>query len=485
METKARARPSVTLILLAVASLSYVLQQTLVVPALPSIQDDLDTSSTWAAWIFTGFLLTSAIATPLLGKLGDTYGKKRLLVIAMVIFAVATLLAALANSIALLIVCRGLQGAAGAIIPLAFGICRDELPPEKVGMGLGLISATFGVGGGAGVVLSGVILDYLPWTWLFWIGAVPVIVALVLVWLMVPESRVRTPSRVDWRGALSLSAGLAGVLVALSEGSSWGWLSPVTLGVFAASAAVLCLWVRIELRVPQPMIEIAMMRQPAVFWTNVVAMIAGFSMFGTFLLVPTFVQEGAGLPDAVSSQLGYGFSASVIVAGLYLLPASAAMLFVGPLTGLLERRVGARSLTMAGSLVLGLGGLGLGLAHSEPYEVVISMLLIGIGVGMIYSMLAKLIVDAVAPSVTGVAMGMNTVMRTVGGTIGGQVGAALLTSLTIPALGGLPEEEAFTITFLVAGAAGLLAALFTMLIPRSRRPDPVPIGQLAPASGSD
>lgn len=465
-----RARPGLTLGLLAVVCVSYVLQQTLVVPALPTIQRDLGTTTTWTAWVFTGFLLTSAVATPLLGKLGDTFGKKRLLMIAMAIFAVGTIAAALAPSIGALIAARGLQGAAGAIFPLAFGIVRDELPPERVGMGLGLLSATFGVGGGAGLVLSGVILESLHWSWLFWIGAVPVVGALALVGRLLPESPVRTPSRVDWQGALTLSLGLSALLVALSEGESWGWLSAATLGVAAASLLLLCLWVVVELRVPEPMIEIGLMRERAVLWTNIVAFIAGFAMFGTFLLVPTFVQMGAGLPPELAAMVPYGFSASVIVAGLYLLPSSAVMLVVGPVGGILENRVGAKALTAAGSVILGLGGLVLALAHASGWQIVVAMILVGTGVGLVYAMLAKLIVDAVPQQVTGVAMGMNTVMRTIGGVVGGQVGAAVLTSVTIAGTPAIPAEEAFTTMFVVAGAAALVGALATLRIPgRPRR----------------
>lgn len=461
-----RVRPGVTLGLLAVVCVSYVLQQTLVVPALPTIQRDLDTTTTWTAWVFTGFLLTSAIATPLLGKLGDTYGKKRLLMIAMGVFAVGTVAAALAPSIGALILARALQGAAGAIFPLAFGIVRDELPPERVGMGLGLLSATFGVGGGAGLVLSGVILERLHWSWLFWIGAIPIVLAMALTWRLLPESPIRTPSRVDWQGALTLSVGLSALLVALSEGESWGWTSAATLGVFAAAVVVLCLWVVVELRVPQPMIEIGMMRDRAVLWTNIVAFIAGFAMFGTFLLVPSFVQMGANLPPDLAAMIPYGFAASVIVAGLYLLPASAVMLVVGPLGGILENRVGARSLTCVGSVILGLGGLALALFHDRGYQIVVAMTLIGVGVGLVYAMLAKLIVDSVPREVTGVAMGMNTVMRTIGGVVGGQVGAALLSAATIPGTPDIPSEGAFTAMFLIAGAAALVGAVATLRIPR-------------------
>ncbi len=479
-----RARPGLTLGLLAVVCVSYVLQQTLVVPALPTIQRDLGTTTTWTAWVFTGFLLTSAVATPLLGKLGDTYGKKRLLMVAMGIFAVGTVAAALAPNIGTLILARALQGAAGAIFPLAFGIVRDELPPQRVGMGLGLLSATFGVGGGVGLVLSGLVLERLHWSWLFWIGVVPVLGALALVWRLLPESPVRTPSRIDWRGALTLSLGLVSLLLALSEGESWGWLSAATLGCALAGVLFLCLWVVVELRVPEPMIQIAMMRERAVLWTNVVAFIAGFAMFGTFLLVPAFVQMGSGLPPEVAELVPYGFAASAVVAGLYLLPSSAVMLVVGPLGGLLENRVGARVLACAGSVVLGLGGLALALGHDAGWQVVVAMVLVGTGVGLVYAMLAKLIVDAVPPEVTGVAMGMNTVMRTIGGVVGGQVGAAVLSAVTIAGTPAIPAEDAFTTMFLIAGAAALLGALAALRIPgRGARAEAVEPVALQPEPG--
>ena len=453
-----------TLTLLAVVCVSYVLQQTLVVPALPTIGRDLDTSTTWATWIFTGFLLSSAVATPLIGKLGDTYGKKRLLVIVMVIFAVGTIGAALSTSIAMLILARALQGAAGAIFPLAFGIVRDELPPEKVGMALGLLSATLGIGAGIGLVLSGVVLESFSWQWLFWFGALPVILALPPVWFLLPESRVRTPSRVDWWGALTMSVGLGALLIALSEGEHWGWLSATTLGLFAFSVVVLVLWVWVELKVPEPMVAMGMMRDRGVMWANIVAIIVGFSMYGTFLLVPTFVQMGAGLPDSLASRIDYGFGASVIVAGLFLVPSSIAMLIVGPLGGALEPRLGAKALTGAGSVVLGLGGLMLALFHTEGWEIILAMTLIGIGVALVYAMLAKLIIDRVSPQVTGVAIGVNTVMRTIGGVIGAQVGAALLSSITIPGT-DLPAEEAFTATFLVAACVAFLGAIAVLRVP--------------------
>lgn len=456
------------LALLAVVATSYVLQQTLVVPALPHLQRDLDTTTTWVTWVFTGFLLTSAVATPLLGKLGDTYGKRRLLLISMGVFAAGTVASALSTSIWMLIASRGLQGAGGAIFPLAFGIVRDELRPHRVGLGLGLLSATFGVGGGVGLVMSGVILDHLDWPWLFWIGAVPVVAALGLVWRAIPESPVRTPARLDVPGAVTLSASLVALLVALSEGRSWGWGSPAVLGLIGAALALAVAWVVIELRVPEPMVDVRMMRAPAVLWTNVAAFLTGFAMFGTFLLVPTFVQLPSGLPADLAARVDFGLGASVVTAGLILLPSSLAMLVVGPLGGLAEHRVGARVVCATGLVTLAAGGVLLAVAHSGTPQVVVAMSLVGIGVGLAYAMLAKLIVDAVPMEVTGVAMGMNTVMRTVGGVIGGQVGAAILSAVTLSGT-AVPAEGAFTVTFLIASAAALLAVAGVLRVPRRLR----------------
>lgn len=475
-----RSSPSITLAILMVVAISYVLQQTLVVPALSSIQADLGTTRTWATWVFTGFLLTSAISTPIVGKLGDIYGKKRMMMVAVIGFTIGTVGAALAPNIELLITFRGIQGIGGAVFPLAFGIVRDELPPERVGVALGLLSATFGVGGGAGLVLSGVILDATSWQWLFWVGAIPMAISLVLLILYVPESPIRTPAVIDWWGAILLGAGLAAFLVALSEGENWGWMSAATLGTLAGSIVLLVVWVIVELSVREPLVDIGLMRDRSVYWTNLVGLITGFAMFGTFLLVPSLVQMPTpDLPPVLSSLVDYGFSSSVTQAGLLLLPASAVMLVVGPLAGVLERHIGARMVLTMGLFVLGIGGFALVVLHTTYLGIVIAMLLIGGGVGMSYSMLAKLIVDSVDQTVTGVAMGMNTVMRTIGGVIGGQVGAAILASMTFTDT-PVPKESGFSTMFALSGAAALLAVLGALRIPR-RRATAVPDAPPSPA----
>ena len=195
-----RQNYNVTLATLVFAGIAFALQQTMVVPALPVLQREFDTSAAWAAWLLTGFLLSASVSTPLLGKLGDQYGKERMLVISLSIFLAGSIGAIFAWHIGVLIAFRIVQGCGAAVFPLAFAIIKDEFPPEKVGTAIGTVSAVFGIGGGLGLALSGVLIDHLGWRWLFIVGAAGVAAAVVLVVLFVPESPIKTPSRLDVAG---------------------------------------------------------------------------------------------------------------------------------------------------------------------------------------------------------------------------------------------------------------------------------------------
>ena len=297
---------------------------------------------------------------------------------------------------------------------------------------------------------------------------------------------MRTPSRFDVWGVLTLSVGLGLLLLALSEGSQWGWTGTATLGCFIGSVVVLTLWSWVETKVADPMIDMRIMRQRAVFWTNVLAVVVGVSMYGTYLLMPTLVQLGSGLPPQMRQLVPYGLAGSVIMAGLYLMPATIMMMIIGPIGGGLEPRVGARWLTFVGLLSIGVAAFILAVAHSQPWHLIvaISILGIGVGVGLVYAMLAKLMVDAVAPQVTGVAMGMNTVMRTIGGTIGAQRSAAVLTTCTVSGT-QLPADTAFTLTFLVSGIVAFAGLGAVFLIPARSRDTHEPLRDVIPAQAAD
>jgi len=456
---EARQHHNVTLGILALAGLAYALQQTMILPALPSLQHDFHTSTAWVTWLLTSFLLVSAVATPVLGKLGDQYGKERFLLLSLLVFFVGCVAAIFAWNIWSLIAFRAIQGFGGAVFPLSFAIVFDEFPPDKVGSGVGMVSAILGVGGGLGLVLSGALVDYASWRWLFIVGAVFVGVAAIGVWRFVPESPVKTPSKPDPAGAVLLSGVLVTLLLALTEGPDWGWGSSRVVSLLAVSVVLGFSWVRTELRVPEPMVDIRMMVQRTVLFTNLAAVFTGFAMFGAFVLLPSLMQTHPG------GDVNYGFGLSATATGVYLLPGGVLGFVAGPAAGRLGTRYGSRLPLILGLLLTGLGVASLAVLHRHPLEISLGMVGIGIGVPFAFAAMAKLIIDAVKPSETGVATGMNTVMRTIGAVIGGQVGAAIVSADTI-GNSKVPAESAFVAAFWVSAVIALVGAVLARFIPR-------------------
>ena len=468
-----RQHYGVTLALLTVAGVSFAVMQTLVVPALPFFQREFDTTASWATWIATGFLLSSSVLTPILGKLGDSYGKKRMLVISLGIFGLASLGAAAAWSLPSLIFFRVVQGAGAAVFPLSFGIIRDEFPPEKIGLGIGTVSSVFGAGGGIGLVLSGVIIEHLTWHWLFLIGAIPVLASTVLLAMFVPESPVKFPTKPDYLGGLTLSLALASLLIAISEGTNWGWTSAGVLTLLVFAAVMFTLWVSIERRVPEPLVDLRTFARREMAATNVTTLVMGFSMFSTFILLPNFVQIPLGLPPELAGQLDYGFSATPIEVGLFFVPSSVAMMITGPLAGALGMRIGNERTLRIGIGFLVLALVLLATVHHAPWTIYAWMVFMGIGLAFSFASLGTLVIQYSRPGETGVASGMNTIMRTIGAALGSQVAAAIISANTLPGT-EIPVERGFTIAFTVGAVGAMVALIPTFLLSRRATPRPVP-----------
>jgi EmrB/QacA subfamily drug resistance transporter len=466
-----RAHPNRTLGVLVLGAIAYALAQTMIIPALPAIQHDLGASPEGATWLLTAFLLTSSVSTPLLGRFGDMYGKEKVLLIALAIFALGSVVCAVGGSIGVLILGRGIQGTGGAIFPLAFGIIRDEFPRERVATSIGLISATFGIGGGLGLVLSGVIVDHLSLHWIFWSSVVVTVVAAWATWRFVPESPVRVRARIDWVGAALLSLALASLLLAVSQGNAWGWDSTRVLGLFVAAAVLGTAFISYERRAPEPMVDMRLMARRPVWSTNLTAFAIGFAMFGSYVLIPQLVE----LPAVT----GYGFAKTTSVAGLVLLPSALVMLGAGPLSGWLGMRFGSRLPLAIGAAFAILAYVWLALFHETLAEIVIGGLLVGVGIGLAFAAMANLVVEAVRPDQTGVATGINTIMRSIGGSVGAQIAAAILAGNQI--LGGrYPAESGFTDAFVMSAVAAAIALLATSMIPRPPRRSEAPAGESVP-----
>ncbi|MEA2389754.1 MAG: hypothetical protein QOG41_2527 [Thermoleophilaceae bacterium] len=473
MQRAASPSPRIILAVLALGGISYALLQSLVVPALPQIQQALHTSESAVGWILTAFLLSASVATPIIGRLGDMYGKERLLMIVLLMLAFGTLISAVAPSLWLMVLGRVIQGAGGGIFPLAFSIIRDEFPNERVPGAIGLVSSLLGIGGGAGVVFAGVVTENLSYHWLFWFPLATILATAYLTWRYIPESPVKTPGEINYRATLLMTAGISGVLLAITQTNTWGWGSPKTLGLLALGAVVIAAWVREELRSREPLVDMRMMAIRGVWTTNAVAFLIGVGMYSSFILLPELVQE--------PTSTGYGFGASATTAGLFLLPATIAITVVGQAAGLLERRVGSRGSLIGGALFALASYSLLVVDRSHEGEIYVAAGLLGIGIGLSFSAMANLIVQNVRQQETGVATGMNAVTRTLGGAFGGQLAATLLAGHL--GAGGIPTSSGFTLSFLmcliaVAGALG-----FAVAVPRRSANDRTPEMALLPHAG--
>ena len=458
-DEKTRSRPTVTFAVLALGVSAFAMLQSLVVPVLTTVQKELHTTQGTVTWVLTAYLLSASIMTPILGRVGDIAGKKKVFVGTLVALAVGSLLAAIAPSIGVMIVARVIQGFAGGMLPVGFGIIRDEFPADKVAGAVGVIASLAAVGAGLGIVLAGPIVEALNYHWLFWLPLILTVAAAISAVVFVPESEVRTHGRISFLPALLLSGWLVALLLALSEAPSWGWGSAKVLVLLAAAIILTAGWLASELRASTPLIDLKMMRQTAVWTNNLVALLIGVGMYATFAFLPEFVQT--------PSAAGYGFGASITKSGLMLLPSTITMFVVGIFAGRLARQLGGKILVIAGCLI-GCASMSiLAFAHHHEWQIYVSTALMGIGFGLAFSAMSALIVAAVPPSQTGVASGMNANIRTIGGSIGAAIMASIVTSQLAPS--GLPKDAGYTTGFAVLACGLLLAALAGLLMPAARQ----------------
>ncbi len=453
-EQTSRSREIV--LVLALCGTAVSLMQTLVVPLLPDFPRLLDTTSDNAAWLVTVTLLTSAVATPILSRLADMHGKRRMIVVSLVALLVGSLLGALSDSLALLIVARMLQDFAPALIPIGISTMRDELPPERIGGAVALMSATLGIGGAVGLPLSGVIYEAFGWQAVFWGSVVMSVVMLALVLTVVPESGVRTPGRFDWLGAILMSVALTALLLGISKGGVWGWTSQWTVLSFVVAVLVFAMWAPWELRAGEPLVDLrTSSRRPALL-TNVASLLAGFAMFTNLLVATQQLQ--------IPVETGVGFGLGVTEAGLAMLPGGILMVLMAPVSASITRRFGARITLIAGLSITGLGYVVRVLLDASLAQLMLGVAIVSIGVAVSFAAMPVLIMQSVPISETAAANGLNTVVRSIGTSTCSATVAAVLTAGTVA--GGLyPSEVALHSMSWLAAVAAFLGAGVAFLIP--------------------
>ncbi|HEX5193012.1 MAG TPA: MFS transporter [Solirubrobacteraceae bacterium] len=456
-----RASYRLVLTILFASGLIYTVLVTLVVPAVHVLAAGIGGSDADATWILTTFVLSGSVATPIAGRLGDMYGRKRALVVVLVIVLVGVLLCAVSTSFIPLTAGRVLAGVSSGVFPLAYGILRDEYEGERVAVAIGIMSISIGIGTGAGFLLSGLIIRSFSYHWLFWFPLALVVPTMIATMVYVPESPKRPGGSVDWFGGALLTGGLLALLVAISEAQTWGWGSARTLGLLAAGLAVLVAWTAVEARTAEPLIDMETMGIPAVWRTNAVAFLLGVGLFAGFAVIPQFAEQPA--------STGYGFADSVLTAGLFLVPATVGMVMIGPLAGMIEARWGSKVPLVAGSAVSAIGFLMIAVADSTAWHIYVATGLFGVGMGLAYAAMPNIILEACPGEQTGAATSINTIMRVIGGALGIQVCETLVAQHTSAA--GLPTNHGFELAYWVCTIGLVAATIVAALVPGRRRLD--------------
>ncbi|SDK95538.1 MFS transporter [Nonomuraea jiangxiensis] len=455
------ARPNGVVTVMAAAGIVASLTQTLVVPLIGQLPTLLHTTASNASWVITVTLLAGAVTTPVMGRLGDLYGKRRMMLICAIPLILGCVVCAVAGSLTPMIIGRGLQGMGMGLIPLGISALRDVLPPHRLGPAIALMSSSMGIGGALGLPLAAAVAEYANWRVLFWATAVLSVAVAGLIWLLLPATPATTRGRVDVVGALGLGVGLVCLLLGFSKGADWGWSSGLTLGLLAAAVVVLLAWGWWELRNRDPLVDLRVTARPQVLLTNLASIVVGFSMYAQSLIVIQILQ----LPTAT----GYGLGQSMLAAGLWMAPSGLMMMIISPIGARLSAARGPKITLIVGSLIMAVGyGSSLALLGST-WGLLIVTCLCNIGVGFAYGAMPALIMGAVPLSDTAAANSFNSLMRSIGTTVSAAVVGVVLSQMTVrfgPVT--LPSETGFRTGMLIGCVAAVVAAAVTMTLPARR-----------------
>ena len=452
-----RGSPSATLAVLAFAALAFSLTQTALIPAISAIARTFGTSSDTATLTLSVYFLSGAICIPVIGRLGDLFGKRRVLLVVLAFLVVGAVISAEAQSVAVVIAGRAVQGVASGIFPLCFGIVRDELPEHRRPGAIGLVAALATIGGGLGLVLGGYLIDAESFRSIFWVTALLAVIAGVLVIMVVPTSPRLAIGRVDWLGAVTLGIALFVPLFGVVRAGS-GWLRPRTLVLLVGGVILVAVWWWVQRRrTTRPLIDVEMqMRRPLVL-TSIATFFVSAGMFGIFFLVPQVAEAPA--------SSGYGFGLDALHAGLLLLPGALLSLLCAPLSGKLTIRLGSRFPLVVGAALASVALALLGLWHHSPTQVAILATFLFMGNALAFAAMPNLVMDAVRQDETGEATGVNVLVRSVGSSLGSQITATILAAGAHGS--GLTTDGALTHVFVLAAAVAALAALIACVIPRA------------------
>lgn len=455
---------------LIVAALTMSVVSTLGTPLIPEIAAEKHVSLEDAQWMLTVTMLVGAIATPLIGRLGDGSKRKRILTATLATVLVGLVVTASAGSFTQMLIGRGIQGVGYGTVPLAIAYARHHIGPALQSRTIAALSVTVAVGAGLGFPLTGLIAQVFDFHIAFWFGALCCAASLSAVALLLPpDSGPDHQVRVGYVSPAMLGAGLTALLVAISRGESWGWWSIQVLGLLGAGVALLVGWGWLETRSENPLVDLRLSAKPAVLGANTGAILMGAGMYMGLSLVNRLVQT--------PTSAGYGFGASLFLSGLVLLPLSFGSLVAQPVARAVTERRGVRIVLPAGALAVAVILVVASVAHDHLFELFVITAILGVGIGTTFAAMPTLIVSHVPHSRVGSAMSTNQVLRSVGGALGSAIAASVLAART-PEGAFLPVSDAYPLAFLIGSGLCVVAAAAAFALVPARQAPPIDDGEL-------
>lgn len=439
-------------------------------PSLPSIASTFHVTEAQVSLILSTYLVGGVALTPVVGKLGDIYGKKKMLTVTMVAYAIAVSVTGFSPNFTFMVISRAIQGVGLSIMPLGFSLIREEFPKELIPKSQALISAMFGAGFAVSLPLGSLVSQTFGWRMTYHTAVPFVFILFIIAFFYIKESRFRRPeTKIDFVGAAMLGTVLALFVLALSEGPTWGWdsvrIQALVISGFALSIPMVFYELRYTRKGGDAILNFKLLSERNVMVANLVLSITGMGMFLSMQAL-TYRFE---LPP------GSGLGKSILNTGLSLLPFALGTIIFGPVAGVLVKRTGVKPLASLGAVLAVIGFL---LQASIPgYWGILSFeFIMGAGISLLNGTLINFIVLTVDPKDMGLATAMNSTFRNVGSSIGAPIAGSILTTYTAiymiknPITGGmvgvsLPSHTAFAMIFVIAA---IVFAVGALLIPLGR-----------------
>lgn len=441
---------------LAAAGMLSSLQFSLIVPALPELPALLRASTADTSWVLTITLLAGTVGTPIIARLADMYGRRRMLLLSLVLLVIGSIIAPLGMNLPVMLAGRALQGFAMAILPIGISLLSSLVSPARAKMGIALMSATLGIGSTMGLGLSGVLTAWGGLYAVFWFSAVAGIAFIVLVYVVIDEVPTSGGARFDVLGALMLTGSLTCILLVISQVVDWGLTSPIVITLTLVGLAVLALWIPYELRHSDPVVDVRLAIRSPTLQINIASFVGSFGMYTNFLLT---MQEARG-PAAE----GMGLGIPIVTAGLVLTPSALAMILFAPAAGRMLDRFGGKPTLIFGSAVMTAAYLFRSFVHDGLAMVLLGSLLVGVGVAFAFAAMPALILASAPPAQAAAATGVNSLSRALAGAVASAAFALVLTALPSTPGGDYLSDAGLTVSFLASAAMGAVTVFIALFI---------------------